>query len=217
MTELDRFVNERRMMVEVHLRRRDIVDPEVLSVMGRVRRECFVPEEYRHQTYCDSPLSIGHDQTISQPYIVALMTQELRVDDACEVLEIGTGCGYQTAVLCALAKRVYTVERIAELSVRACGTLGGIGVENVEFYVGDGSAGWPKEKVFDRIMITAAIPSLPGVIVDQLAEGGLIVAPVGMGEVQELIVGQKRDGRIVERHVCGCRFVKLIGEFGFSE
>ncbi len=211
------FLNERRMMLEVHLRRRDITDPRVLRVMGQVKRECFVSSEYLNQSYADCPLPIGEGQTISQPYIVALMTQELRVDGDCDVLEIGTGCGYQTAVLCALARKVYTIERIAGLSVMARENLARLDVTNVEFCTGDGSAGWPEKRMFERIMLTAAIPSLPKAITEQLAEGGLIVAPVGVGSVQELIVGEKRRGKILERHVCGCRFVRLIGEYGFKE
>ncbi|HEX40757.1 MAG TPA: protein-L-isoaspartate(D-aspartate) O-methyltransferase [Phycisphaerales bacterium] len=217
MTGKDVFLNERRTMLEVHLRGRGVVDPRVLRAMEEVPREVFVPPEYRHQAYADGPLPIGMGQTISQPYIVALMTQELRADGTCDVLEIGTGCGYQTAVLCRLARRVYTMERIAELSAVARENLGRLGAANVEFRMGDGSAGWPGRRTFERIMVTAALPSLPRAMTEQLVEGGLIVAPVGGGSMQELIVAEKRRGRMVERHLCGCRFVKLIGEYGFSQ
>jgi len=217
MADKDLFLNERRVMLEMHLRGRGVVDPRVLRAMEAVPREAFVPAEYRHQAYTDGPLPIGMGQTISQPYIVGLMTQELRVDGTCDVLEIGTGCGYQTAVLCRLARRVYTMERIAELSAVARENLGRLGAANVEFRVGDGSAGWPGRRTFERIMVTAALPSLPKAMTEQLVEGGLIVAPVGGGSMQELIVAEKRRGRIAERHLCGCRFVRLIGEYGFSE
>ncbi len=217
MAHKDLFLNERRVMLEVHLRGRGVVDPRVLRAMEAVPREVFVPAEYRHQAYTDGPLPIGMGQTISQPYIVGLMTQELRIDGTCDVLEIGTGCGYQTAVLCRLARRVYTMERIAELSAAARENLGRLGAANVEFRVGDGSAGWPVERTFERIMVTAALPSLPQVITEQLAEGGRVVAPVGGASTQELIVAERRRGRMVERHLCGCRFVRLIGEHGFSQ
>ena len=145
-----------------------------------VRREGFIPDSHQAQAYNDGPLPIGLGQTISQPYIVALMTQELRVDPDCEVLEVGTGSGYQTAVLSRLARKVYTIERFAELSKPAQTVLGGLGVDNVEFYVGDGSCGWPSDKLppsgcFDRIMVTAAVPKVPEPLIKQLAENGLII------------------------------------------
>jgi protein-L-isoaspartate(D-aspartate) O-methyltransferase len=155
------------------------------------------------------------------------MTQELRLNNFCEVLEIGTGSGYQTAVLAKLSKRVYTVERFADLSAKAQAVLGRLGINNVEYYIGDGSAGWPffayaakgrpEKKQFDRIIVTAAVPKVPGQLIDQLVAGGLIVAPVGQGGVQELIVGIKKEGELVERFVCDVRFVRLIGKHAFEE
>ena len=199
------------------LRGRDITDPEVLRVMAEVPREEFVPPEERWRAYGNGPLPIGEGQTISQPYIVALMTQVLRVSRACEVLEVGTGSGYQTAVLACLVKRVFTIERSLNLSAAAREVLAKLGIGNVEFRVGDGSCGWPEERMFDRIILTAAVPEFPQPIVAQLAEAGVIVAPVGQSSVQELIVAEKQHSELVERHVCGCRFVKLIGAHGFRE
>jgi len=213
----DRFALVRRRMLEEHLIGRDITDPRVLEVMAEVPREEFVSQSYLSQAYSDGPLPIGMGQTISQPYIVALMTQELRVDGECEVLEVGTGSGYQTAVLSRLAKKVYTIERHGELSESAQAVLGRLGVGNVEFYIGDGSCGWPDERLFDRIMVTAAVPAIPQSLIDQLADGGIIVAPVGFGGVQKLIACEKRGEKIIEKFICDVRFVKLFGEHGFEE
>jgi protein-L-isoaspartate(D-aspartate) O-methyltransferase len=207
----------RERMLRHDLRGRDITDPEVLRVMAEIPREEFVPAEDRWRSYANGPLPIGAGQTISQPYIVALMTQELRVNRECEVLEIGTGSGYQTAVLARLGKRVFTIERWPELSAAAQAVLKKLGIDNVEFRGGDGSCGWPAERTFDRIIITAAVPDFPPPIVAQLAEAGVMVAPVGPSPSQELIVAEKHHGKLMERHVCGCRFVRLIGAHGFSE
>ena len=211
------FERERKRMVEQNLKARDITEAGVLSAMYRLAREEFVPESYRSQAYADCPLPIGMGQTISQPYIVALMTQELRLNNFCEVLEVGTGCGYQTAVLAKLAKKVYTIERFAELSAKAQAILGRLGYTNVEFCIGDGSCGWPEKRTFDRIIVTAAVPRVPQELIDQLGAGGLIVAPVGGSAVQELIVGTKKEGKLIERVVCDVRFVKLIGQYAFEE
>jgi protein-L-isoaspartate(D-aspartate) O-methyltransferase len=213
----DKFARVRERMLKWDLMGRDITDPDVLRVMSEIRREEFVPESHQSQAYDDGPLPIGMGQTISQPYIVALMTQELRLNADCEVLEIGTGSGYQTAILSKLAKKVYTVERFTELSESAQAVLGQLGVGNVEFYVGDGSCGWPEEKSFDRIMVTAAVPKMPEALFKQLAEGGLIVGPVGYAGVQELMVCEKRRGKIIDKVICDCRFVKLLGKYGFEE
>jgi len=215
--ENERFASERKRMVEHDLKGRGITEAGVLSAMSRLLREEFVPESYESQAYADGPLPIGMGQTISQPYIVALMTQELRLNHFCEVLEIGTGSGYQTAVLAKLAKRIYTVERFAELSASAQAVLGRLGIDNVEFYVGDGSAGWPEKRTFDRIIVTAAVPNVPGQLIDQLGAGGLIVVPVGAGGAQELIVGTKKEGKLIERAICDVRFVKLVGKHAFEE
>ncbi len=213
----DRFAKAQERMLRWDLAGRDITDPEVLRVMGEVRREEFVLAEYQFQAYADGPLPIGCGQTISQPYIVALMTQELQPNPDCEVLEIGTGSGYQTAVLAKLVKKVYTIERFAQLSESAQVVLAGLDIKNVEFYIGDGSCGWPRQRTFDRVIITAAVPKIPKPLIGQLAEGGLIVGPVGYGAVQRLIVCEKKKERIAERLICDCRFVKLLGKYGFEE
>ena len=213
----DRFAKAQERMLRWDLAGRDITDPEVLRVMGEVRREEFVPAEYQFQAYADGPLPIGCGQTISQPYIVALMTQELQPNPDCEVLEIGTGSGYQTAVLAKLVKKVYTIERFAQLSESAQVILGRLDIKNIEFYIGDGSCGWPRQRTFDRVIITAAVPKIPKPLIGQLAEGGLIVGPVGYGAVQRLIVCEKKKERITERLICDCRFVKLLGKYGFEE
>jgi protein-L-isoaspartate(D-aspartate) O-methyltransferase len=211
------FERQRQRMVEDDLKGRDITEAGVLSVMYRLPREEFVPGSYKSQAYADCPLPIGMGQTISQPYIVAMMTQELRLNNLCEVLEVGTGSGYQTAILAKLAKRVYTIERFTELSACAQAVLGRLGFTNVEFCVGDGSAGWSGNRTFDRIIVTAAVPKIPQTLIDQLGAGGLIVAPVGGSSVQELVVGSKKEGKLVERMVCDVRFVKLVGRHAFEE
>jgi protein-L-isoaspartate(D-aspartate) O-methyltransferase len=204
-------------MLKHDLMGRDITDPAVLQVMAEIPREQFVPPAHQARAYADSPLPIGMDQTISQPYIVALMTQELRLNPNCEVLDIGTGSGYQTAILCRLAKKVYTTERFAELSQTARAALGKLGIDNVEFHVGDGSHGWSRPRIFDRIIVTAAVPQIPEPLIAQLAEGGLLVAPVGIAAAQQLVTCQKLRGDIIDRPVCGVRFVRLFGQYAFKE
>jgi protein-L-isoaspartate(D-aspartate) O-methyltransferase len=218
----DKFGVAKERMLRWDLRGRDITDPRVLAVMAEVPREKFVLQSYRSQAYSDGPLSIGMDQTISQPYIVALMTQELRVDPECEVLEIGTGSGYQTAVLSRLVKKVYTIERFSELADSARSVLSELGISNVEFYIGDGSSGWPASRLppsgcFDRIMITAGVPKIPEPLAGQLVDGGLIVAPVGGRAVQGLVACEKKSDELISRAICDVRFVRLIGKHGFEQ
>ena len=218
----DKFGAARERMLRCDLRGRDITDPRVLAVMAEVPREEFIPQSHRSQAYSDGPLPIGMDQTISQPYIVALMTQELRVDPECEVLEIGTGSAYQTAVLSKLVKKVYTIERFSELGDSAQTVLSKLGISNIEFYIGDGSSGWPASRLppsgcFDRIMITAGVPKIPEPLIGQLADGGLIVAPVGGRGVQGLVACEKRVDRLITRAICDVRFVRLIGKHGFEQ
>ena len=210
------FDAARKRMLENNLKGRGIKDSGVLKVMSETPREAFVPADYRFKSYEDGPLPIGFEQTISQPYIVALMTQELHIDKNCIVLEIGTGSGYQTAILSKLAKKVYTIERLKELSQSAQAVLDKSGCDNIEFHIGDGSAGWPESKLFDRIIVTAAVPSIPKTLINQLANNGLIVIPVGYSNAQELIICEKRDDKIIERKICDVRFVKLFGKYGFS-
>jgi protein-L-isoaspartate(D-aspartate) O-methyltransferase len=204
-------------MLKWDLMGRDITDPGVLKAMREIRREEFVPAAYQSQTYADSPLPIGMGQTISQPYIVALMTQELRLNHNCDVLEIGTGSGYQTAILSKLVKKVYTIERFAQLSESAQAVLSRLDIGNVEFYIGDGSCGWPHKRIFDRIIITAAVPKMPQPLVEQLTDGGLIVAPIGLSAVQELVVCEKKADKFIDKVICDCRFVRLLGKYGFDE
>jgi len=213
----DRWAAAREHMLRFDLRGRDITDPKVLQVMAQVPREHFVSAEYEAQAYDDRPLPIGLDQTISQPYIVALMTQALAVTPDCEVLEIGTGSGYQTAVLARLATRVYTVERLETLSRSAERILGALGVDNVEFHVGDGTLAWPVPKTFERIMVTAGVQEVPGPLLDQLKVDGLLIAPVGSATVQTLVLYRKTQTGTVHRDLCAVRFVRLIGEHGFDD
>ena len=218
----DKFDKAKARMLRRDLKGRGITNEQVLKAMAEIPREEFVPESYLSQAYADGPLPIGMGQTISQPYIVALMTQELWIDPDCEVLEIGTGSGYQTAVLSKLAKKVYTVERFTELSESAQVVLARLGVSNVEFYVGDGSCGWPESRLtksgcFDRIMITAAVPQIPKPLLKQLANGGFLVGPVGYGGAQKLVICEKRRDKLIERVICDVRFVKLFGEHGFEQ
>jgi protein-L-isoaspartate(D-aspartate) O-methyltransferase len=218
----DKFNKAKERMLRWDLKGRDITDSRVLAVMAEVPREEFIPQSHWSQAYNDGPLPIGMDQTISQPYIVALMTQELRVGPECEVLEIGTGSGYQTAVLSKLVKKVYTIERFSELADSAKAVLSKLGISNVEFYVGDGSSGWPASRLppsgcFDRIMITAGVPKIPEPLVAQLADGGLIVAPVGGRSVQGLVAFEKKADGLIGRAICDVRFVRLIGKYGFEQ
>jgi protein-L-isoaspartate(D-aspartate) O-methyltransferase len=215
--EKDKLAAERQMMVQTHLKGRDITDPAVLRVMAEMPREKFIPAEHLEEAYYDGPLSIGYGQTISQPYIVALMTQELKVDKNCDVLEIGTGSGYQTAMLAKLAKEVYTIERIEHLTLKAQQILAELDITNVKFHTGDGTCGWPQERQFDRIIITAAAPQMPKPLLEQLKTGGLAVVPLGVDYVQELITIEKTDSGLKTKSVCGCRFVRLIGKFGYAE
>jgi protein-L-isoaspartate(D-aspartate) O-methyltransferase len=216
--DANRYVLDRQRMVEVDLKGRDISDPRVLEVMGALPRELFVKPEYAPEAYADHPLAIGLGQTISQPYIVGLMTQCLKLTGTEKVLEIGTGSGYQTAILARLCRRVYTIERFSELSARAQTAIGNLGIENVELFIGDGSCGWPEEGMsFDRILLTAAVPAVPAPLEKQLAEGGLLAAPVGDPWTQTLAVYHKQHGVLHKSTLCGCRFVKLVGRHGFSE
>jgi len=213
----DKYEILRAEMVKYHLKGRDITDRAVLDVFRRIPRELFVPAKYADDAYGDFPIPIGVGQTISQPYIVALMTQCLRLNDRCTVLEIGTGSGYQAAILAMLAKKVYTIERIPQLSEGAQAVIGGLGIDNVEFYIGDGSKGWPGDVEFDRIIVTAAMPEVPAALTRQLKNNGLLVGPVGGTLYQDLVVIEKVNGTLYSRNVCSCRFVKLIGKYGFDE
>jgi protein-L-isoaspartate(D-aspartate) O-methyltransferase len=206
-----RFAALRGRMVDQQLAGRDITDPRVLRVMGAVPRHRFVPLEVRAEAYGDYPLPIGLDQTISQPYIVAFMTQALRLDGDERVLEIGTGSGYQAAVLAGLCAEVYSIEIIPELSRRAGETLADLGIKNVSLRVGDGYRGWPEKAPFDAIVVTAAPPRIPQPLVDQLAAGGRMVAPVG-DLAQDLVVIERTPQGVTQRTVMPVRFVPMTGE-----
>jgi protein-L-isoaspartate(D-aspartate) O-methyltransferase len=198
------------------LRQKGIRDARVLDAMGRVPRPRFVPPQARDQALDDRAVTIGCEQTISQPFIVAVMTVELALTGVERVLEVGTGSGYQTAVLGRLAREVYTVERHATLSLRARGVLDGLGFENVRYRTGDGTLGWAEAAPFDRAIITAAAPKLPEPVFAQLVEGGLLVLPLGDEEAQRITVVRKWEGRPVFHQGLACRFVPLIGREGWS-
>lgn len=207
----------RERMVREQLVGRDITDPLVLKAMSEVPRHLFVPEELRSKAYYDGPLPIGHDQTISQPYIVALMTQLLDLRGSETVLEVGTGSGYQTAVLSRLAKQVFSIERHAALAEHAGRVLAQLGYDNAEVVVGDGSQGLPDQAPFDAILVTAAAPDVPEPLKAQLADGGRLVMPVGGpgGQMLERLVREGSQWRV--EPIAPVMFVPLIGKHGWSE
>jgi protein-L-isoaspartate(D-aspartate) O-methyltransferase len=198
------------------LERRGITDPRVLDAIEETRRDLFVPESLQYAAYEDDALPIGEGQTISQPYIVALMTQELRLEGDETVLEIGSGSGYQAAILARLARTVVTIERLERLSERARQLLSELGVTNVEFVVGDGTLGNPERGPYDRVIVTASAPAIPEPLYEQLKPEGMIVAPVGDESSQELVVLEKTPAGPRFTPLCGCRFVKLIGKAGWA-
>lgn len=210
----EELARARRELV-AELREKGIRDPRVLSAMEKVPRHLFVLPEYLPWAYDDRPLPIGLGQTISQPYIVALSTEALELSGEEKVLEIGTGSGYQTAILAELAKEVFTVERLPELSWEARERLRKLGYRNVHFRIGDGTRGWPEEAPFSAILVTAAAPKVPQSLLAQLSEGGRLVIPVGGRFHQDLWLVRKEGGRPVYEHLCPVSFVPLIGEEGW--
>jgi protein-L-isoaspartate(D-aspartate) O-methyltransferase len=206
------FSSPRRRMIHSQLLQRGISDQRVLDAMDRVPRERFVEPEDEDAAYADRALAIECGQTISQPYIVALMTQSLRLSGPERVLEVGTGSGYQAAVLAELAREVITIERHGELSRRAACLLGELGYRNIRFVVGDGSLGWPELAPYDRIIVTAAAARVPQPLIEQLIDGGILVIPVGGDEGQQLQAIQKQGDRLVTECLSYCRFVPLVGE-----
>src|SRR5919109_4336242 len=210
------FARERVRMVEDQLARRGITDARVLEAMRRVPRHLFVDEALRDRAYGDHALPIGEEQTISQPYIVALMTSLLELSGREKVLEVGTGSGYQTAVLGALARRVCSIERLPRLAERARATLESLGVSNVWIRVGNGALGWPDEAPFDRILVAAGGPAVPPPLVEQLAERGRMVLPVGTADDQVLTVIDRVGGEIRTRQAGDCKFVKLVGKYAWE-
>lgn len=207
----ERYSRERRLMVDGQLRARGIQSDRVLRAMREVPRHEFVPEPLRDRAYADHPLPIGFDQTISQPAIVAYMTEAADISGKDKVLEIGTGSGYQAAVLGELAKEVYTVEIIPELAERAGRVLGRLGYKNVFVRAGNGYLGWPEQAPFDAIVVTAAPDEIPQALVEQLAVGGKMVIPVGT-ESQEMVVVTKTRKGVVERRTIPVRFVPMTGK-----
>jgi protein-L-isoaspartate(D-aspartate) O-methyltransferase len=209
------LVDARQRMVEQQLMGRGIHDARVLEACRRVPRHVFVPPEHRSEAYEDYPLPIGEEQTISQPYIVALMLQEMRLKGGERVLEVGTGSGYQTALLAELGCKIHTIERLSSLLERARSVLESLGYAGIHYRMGDGTLGWPEESPFDRITVGAGAPQAPPSLLAQVDEDGRLIMPVGGAWGQELTLYDKRGGKIVERFISSCVFVKLIGKEGW--
>lgn len=205
-------------MLQSQIIDRGVRAPAVIQAMRSVPRDLFVPVQYREDAYTDQPLPIGHGQTISQPFIVALMTEALELSPEHRILEIGTGCGYQTAILALMAKHVFSIERLPPLVSLARVHLAAMGIGNVDLREGDGTLGWPDQAPFDRMLVSAAGPQLPrNLLLSQLADGGIAVLPCG-GPYDQILLKVTRSGDdLTERFLCGCRFVKLIGKEGWPE
>ncbi|HXX58798.1 MAG TPA: protein-L-isoaspartate(D-aspartate) O-methyltransferase [Thermodesulfovibrionales bacterium] len=213
-TDFDRL---RDMMVETQLIPRGIKDSRVLEAMRRIPRHLFMDESQRDSAYADMALPIGEGQTISQPYMVAIMTELLELLGTEKVLEIGTGSGYQTAILAELSGAVYTIERIRALAERAGEKLKVLRFENIHVKVADGTLGWPDAAPFDRILLTAGAPDVPEPLVEQLSEGGILLAPVGDRYSQQLVRIVKKSGQLSKEYHTPCVFVPLVGEHGWKE
>lgn len=210
-------IDVRHRQLITSLRNAGISDERILAVIAATPRELFVDQSQRDIAYADRALPIGMGQTISQPLMVAIMTQALQLSGKERVLEIGTGSGYQTAILAHLAMHVYSIERHRKLAYLAAQHVTQLGLQNVSIYVGDGSLGWPDAAPYDRILVTAAAPEVPSLLVEQLVSGGLLVIPVGSHERQDLLVVQRTPSGSEIRSLGGCVFVPLIGEKGWSE
>lgn len=213
----DEFAAQRAEMIERQLRRRGIIDSGVLAAMAAVRREEYVPNEFRARAYEDAPLPIGEGQTISQPYIVGVMTASLHLTGSERVLEIGTGCGYQAAILSHLAKIVFTIESRSQLAAATTARLDRLGYKNVHVHCGDGTLGLAEFAPFDAILVAAAAPVVPEPLRSQLAEGGRMILPVGDAENQELRLIERLGNSFNTRTLDSCRFVPLIGFHGWKE
>lgn len=205
---------ERSEMVNQQILNRGIRNEQVLNAMESVKRHLFVPQEYRHLSYSDRPLPIGHGQTISEPRIVALMTDYLNLKEHEKVLEIGTGSGYQSAVLAEIVDQVYTVEIVEELAQRARTTLNKLGYDNVHIRIGDGYKGWEAHAPYDAIIVTASPTDIPPPLKEQLAEGGRMVIPVGGSVYQKLVLLRKKNGKVKQTDVTSVRFVPMVDEEG---
>jgi protein-L-isoaspartate(D-aspartate) O-methyltransferase len=212
-----RFAEERELMVESQIRKRGITDERVLLAMATLPRHEFVPAFWLNQAYADEPLPIGYGQTISQPYIVAAMVASLQLTGSENVLEIGTGCGYQAAVVSILAGEIHTVEILPALAQSAAGRLQRLGYAKVHVHTGDGTLGWLDSNPCDAILISAAAPAVPQPLLQQLAEGGRLIAPVGEEDKQELQLITKRGGQFLVKQGGPCRFVPLMGQHGWRK
>jgi protein-L-isoaspartate(D-aspartate) O-methyltransferase len=210
------FPKARLKMVEEQITSRGVKDAKLIAAMKKIPRHLFVEEALQNQVYTDHPLPIGEKQTISQPYMVALMTEALLLTGKERVLEIGTGSGYQTAILAELSEKVFSIERIRPLALRARKLLYELGYFNVEIKIFDGTFGWMEESPFDTIMVTAGSPDIPQPLIDQLATGGRLVIPVGDESVQDLFRVTKTGEGVKRENLGGCRFVKLIGKYGWK-
>lgn len=215
--ESTKFDRQREEMVKRQIETRGITDQRVLAALRKVPRHLFVSEALRDQAYGDFPLPIGDQQTISQPYIVAEMTQALELSENDRVLEIGTGSGYQAAILAEIAYRVYTIERIHSLLIKARRLFDQLRYHNIITRFGDGTVGWLEEGPFEAIIVTAGAPRIPDSLINQLAENGRMVVPVGDQHTQELVKIVKDPQGIIRSNLGGCRFVKLVGENGWSD
>ncbi len=195
----------------------EVYDRRVLEVMGRIPRECFVPSRYQNSAYMDEPLPIGNGQTISQPLIIAIMTQALELTGDEKVLEVGTGSGYQTAILAELCREVITTERLPVLAGSAAIVLGELGYKNIRIHTSGGDLGWPPESPYDAIIVTAGSPQIPDALLEQLGMGGRLVIPAGSFETQRLYQVTKLSDKNIVRDLGGCRFVPLIGKDAWTE
>ena len=210
------LVRNRKRMVSLQLEARDITDKAVLTALGKIPRHLFVEEAMQAEAYEDYPLPIGFGQTISQPYVVALMSQTLLAQPGMKVLEIGTGSGYQAAVLAEMGLEVYSVERIKELHFKTASLLRKLGYYRIALKLDDGTMGWPEEAPYDRIIVTAGGPEIPNPLVEQLADPGILIIPVGGKQrAQTLLALEKKDGKIIEHNLGAVSFVNLVGNYGW--
>ena len=211
------YAGQRRKMVEEQLVERGVKNLSVLEAMSRVPRHLFAQDSLQHRAYGDTPLPIGENQTISQPYIVGAMTEALALKGEERVLEIGTGSGYQTAIIAELCRQVFTIERLNNLSRKAQNILERLNYMNIVFKMFDGTYGWPDQAPFDAILITASAPEIPDSLVKQLGDGGRLVAPIGGADKQKLVVLTKKGDRVSRRDLVNCKFVPLIGKYGWPQ
>ena len=211
------YAGQRRKMVEEQLVERGVKDLRLLEAMSRVPRHLFAQDSLQHRAYGDTPLPIGENQTLSQPYIVGAMTEALELKGEERVLEIGTGSGYQTAIIAELARQVFTIERLNNISRKAQKILEGLNYMNIVFKMFDGTYGWPDQAPFDAILITASAREIPESLIKQLGDGGRLVAPIGETDKQKLVVLTKKGDRVSRKNLGDCKFVPLIGKYGWSQ